>query len=313
MIDRLERLINLVIALRETRRPLAADEIRRRVAGYGQEEYEAFRRMFERDKSDLRALGVPVETVDSGVGEDVEGYRIDPRAYDLPPVEFAEDELAALGLALQATGLMEQAASGLRKLEVAQGDGAPTAQTPVIELALDHPNRSLLTEAQSTRTRVRFTYRRVDGQQSVRVLEPHGMVFRGGHWYVVGRDKDREAIRSFRLDRIVDAVRTAGRAGAFAPPDEPIDVAAVLPPAAEDRVTAVIAASDEMAWRVARRARGEGRVLPDGRRAYDVIAAPDTVLGWVMEEGPDIEVIEPAALRARIHRHLRAAIAGAGA
>lgn len=308
MIERLERLINLVIALRETRRPLPADEIRRRVAGYGQDEYESFRRMFERDKSDLRMLGVPIETAPSATGDDIDGYRIDPQDYDLPPVEFAADELAALGLALQATGLMDEAGTGLRKLAVGQGGAVPRTPDPVIAVAFDGPNRSVLTEAQLTRTRVRFTYRRSDGREDIRVLEPHGMVFRRGRWYVLGRDTDRGAARSFRLDRIVGPVRTTGKAGMFPAPEGPLDVDAVLPPAAEERTVAVIAATQEVAWRLARRARGEGRVLDDGRIAYEVIAAPDDIVAQALEEGPDLEILDPPELRARLRTRLDAVL-----
>ena len=313
MIDRLERLINLVIALRETRRPLPADEIRRRVAGYGQDEYEAFRRMFERDKADLRSLGVPIEAVHGELGDAVEGYRIVPSSYDLPPVGFEGDELAALALAVEATGLTDLAATALRKLDVGRPptDAAPPlptagGRTP-LEVPLEQPHRSLLTEAQLTRTRVRFSYRRADGTASQRTVEPHGMVFRRGHWYLVGHDRERGAVRSFRLDRIEGRVRTVGRAGAFDAPAEPLDVDSVVPETS--RVTAVVAVTDELAWRVARRARGEGRRLPDGRTAYEVTGDADAVVRWMIEEGPDVEVVAPEELRDRVRAHLDGVLA----
>ena len=320
MIDRLERLINLVIALRETRRPLTADEIRRRVAGYGQDEYESFRRMFERDKADLRALGVPVETVLSDMADDVEGYRVDPRAYDLPPITFPDDELAALGLAVQATGLAEEAVTGLRKLEIGRTDHDAAVEVEALRsprsmelsLALDDPDRSRLAEAQLTRTRVRFAYRKSDGTVEDRRVEPHGMVYRRGRWYVVGRDVDRDAVRSFRLDRIASRVRTSGRAGAYEIPERHVEVQDVVPDISVDTVTATLAASDEVAWHVARRARGEGRRLDDGRIAYDVVAPADALVGWVLEEGPDVELIAPGELRVRIRAVLDAVLAEAG-
>lgn len=304
MIDRLERLINLVIALRETRRPLGADEIRRRVAGYGQPEYESFRRMFERDKADLRALGVPVETLPSPSGDDVEGYRIPPDVYDLPAIEFPPEELAVLGVALQATGLLDEGISGLRKVEVAQGRAVRLGD-PAVAVPLADPNRPVLSEAQLTRTRVRFTYRRADGAVSTRLVEPYGMVFRGGQWYVVGRDCGRGARRSFRLDRITDDVRPTGRAGAFEAPDGSLDADAVVPSSGEQRVTARVAVRRSLEWRVARRARGAGRVLPDGRRAYEVVGAPDDLLDWALEDGPEVEVLAPDELRQRVRDHLR--------
>ena len=310
MIDRLERLINLVIALRETRRPLTAEEIRRRVAGYGQDEYASFRRMFERDKSDLRGLGVPVDTVASDSGDDIEGYRIEGRAYDLPAVAFGDDELAALALAVTATGLGDPATRGLRKLEVARGGESSRTHTSAFELALDDPNRSTLSEAQLTRTKVRFTYQRADGESAARLIEPHGMIYRRGHWYVVGRDDDRDAMRSFRLDRIIDAVRTSGRAGAFEPPDESLDVDAVVPHSDDHDIVAVIAVTDELAWRVARRARGSGRELPDGRTAFEVLGHVEGITAWMIEDFPHVEAIGPPELRKHIHGHMVSTLDG---
>ena len=90
-----ERLLNLVIALLYTRKPLTKDAIRQAVRPYTEAPNdEAFDRMFERDKEDLRAMGIPLVTEDIGVFEDEQGYRIDRRDYALPPVELTADERA---------------------------------------------------------------------------------------------------------------------------------------------------------------------------------------------------------------------------
>lgn len=310
MTDRLERLINLVIALRETRRPLPAEEIRRRVAGYGQGEYESFRRMFERDKADLRSLGVPIETMEAPTGDDIEGYRIDPKKYDLPPVTFPPEELTALALAVQATGLMDSALMGLRKLQVGQGatggvfgesEGRdPNQRRPRADARLDveDPNRMILTEAQISRTRVRFTYRRSDGDESVRTVEPHALIFRRGRWYVTGWDHERQARRSFRLDRIIGVVKTSGKARVFEPPKDEVDPGAVVPE--REAVAATVAIPEELAWTVASRSRGEGRLLGDGRVAYQVVADRDAIMAWVFDQAPELEVVAPQELRADI-------------
>lgn len=307
MIDRLERLVNLVIALRETRRPLPASEIHRRVAGYDQVTHESFRRTFERDKADLRAVGVPIETVATTAGEDVEGYRIDPRAYDLPAVELQPDELAAVALALEATGLADTAATGLRKLQVGAGAepgtgvGAPVGWA----LELDDPNRAVLTEAQITRTRVSFEYRRPDGYAAARLVEPHGLVLRAGRWYLRGLDVDRGEVRNFRLDRIDGRVAARGRSGAYDLPDVPLDPEDVVPDGAES-VTATVAATPEIAWQVARRASGEGVELPDGRTGYQVAGRVDDLVRWAIELGPEVEVQTPPELRSEIRARLTA-------
>ena len=99
--QRTERLLNLVIALRATRRGMRRDDLRRAVPQYAASPNEAaFERMFERDKEDLREIGVPIVTVASDVLVDAEdAYRIDAGAYELPPVTLTPAEVAVLGLA----------------------------------------------------------------------------------------------------------------------------------------------------------------------------------------------------------------------
>jgi predicted DNA-binding transcriptional regulator YafY len=313
-VDRLERLINLVIALRETRRPLPADEIRRRVAGYGHDDPEAFRRMFERDKADLRALGVPVDTVPVDVWESEVGYRIDPERYDLPDVDLEPAELAALALAVEATGLGDEARWGLTKLGVATGatvgavTGDPSApvRRPGVGATLDTPHLAELLEAQSTRTPVRFRYRPLGREAAQRTVDPHALVHRRGRWYLVAHDRDRGARRAFRLDRIESRPRPAGPAGAFGPPPQ-AGTDDVLPPPPSDPTIAEVDAAPEVTWQVARRARGEGVAQPDGWTRFRVVVADDDrFVGWLLSLGPDVEVHGPPELRRRVAERLAA-------
>jgi predicted DNA-binding transcriptional regulator YafY len=317
MTDRLERLINLVIALRETRQPMTAGEIRRRVAGYGQDEPEAFRRMFERDKADLRALGVPVETAPLDPWEDRVGYRILPQDYDLPPVQLAPEELAALAVALQATGLADEGASALRKLEVDAGEPRADVRPPTrLEVDLDAPHRDTLMQAQLTRTVVRFPYRPMGRPEDVRTVDPHALVHRGGRWYLVGRDHDRDERRAFRLDRIAGRVRTVGSAGAFdEPPHAGVEDVVPAPPA-DGPPTAEVVAAPAVAWQVARRALGGGQEAPapagaggePWTRFTVVVGDPGAFVSWMLEFGPEAVVAAPEALRARLLASLDATL-----
>jgi len=326
VIGRLERLLNLVIALRETRVPLTAGDVRNRVAGYDQPDAEAFRRTFERDKADLRALGVPVSTAPVDRWDDRVGYRIDPAAYDLPPVRLEPDELAALALALQATGLVDEAGAGLRKLAVdaelalPEDPAAPLLAGPgaapaAIEVELDAPHRAALMQAQLTRTRVRFTYRPTGRPAAARLVDPHALVLRGGRWYLVGHDHDRGERRAFRLDRIAGEVATVGEPWAFAPPAVPVDVDDVVPAApAEGPRRATVLADPAVAWRVAGRAAGGGEPAPGDRTRFSVpVGDPDAFVTWALEFGPDLEVTDPPELRARLVERARAALAAARA
>ena len=101
-ISKVERLVNLVIALLSTRGYITAEKIRSSVAGYSDSpSAEAFSRMFERDKNELRDLGIPLEVGRVSVMDPTEGYRINRDAYALPPVELTPDEAAAVAVATQ--------------------------------------------------------------------------------------------------------------------------------------------------------------------------------------------------------------------
>jgi proteasome accessory factor B len=321
--DRLERLINLVIALRETRIPLPAAEIRRRVAGYGQPDAEAFRRMFERDKADLRAMGVPVETATVSRFDDRVGYRIDPRRYDLPALQLEPAELAALAIAVQATGLSDEAGAGLLKLAVDAGepDAARPGQRIPLEVPLAAPHRAVLMEAQLARQAVRFRYARPGREPGRRTVDPYALVHRRGRWYLVGHDHDRRARRAFRLDRISGTVTTVGEPGAFTPPER-VDVTDVLPPPPEGGpASAEVLASPEIAWLIARGARGAGtagsRDAPGTEGSGDPrtnwtaftipVGDPDTFVSWALSFGPDLEVRGPPELRAAVIERLERA------
>lgn len=225
MADRLERLTNLVAVLLETRRPLTLEEIVERVPGYPPER-ESYRRQFERDKSTLREIGVPISLEALYAFDQETGYRIHKEDYELPPLELTDDERVALHLAVTAVRLegTDSPAGGagrdaLLKLGGLEGVAAPTLDS--IAALPDVPALPALFDAYRRRARVTFTYR-----GGPRRLDPYGILFRNGHWYVVGFDADRDAIRAFRADRIESGIE-AGAGGAFERPD-PFDPASAL-------------------------------------------------------------------------------------
>ncbi|MGH9039610.1 MAG: helix-turn-helix transcriptional regulator [Acidimicrobiia bacterium] len=207
MADRLERLTNLIAVLLDTGRPLTLEEIADRVPGYPPDP-NTRRRQFERDKATLRDIGVPISLEALYAFDHETGYRIHRRDYELPPLDLTDAERVALHLAVTAVGLEGgEGRHALWKLGGAEGTGAaPLAALPTV------PALALLFDAYRRRAEVRFTYRGED-----RRLCPYGIVFRNGHWYAVGHDPDRGAIRAFRADRIEGEV-DPGPAGTFEPP-----------------------------------------------------------------------------------------------
>jgi predicted DNA-binding transcriptional regulator YafY len=232
MADRLERLTNLVAVLLDTRRPLTLEEIVERVPGYPGER-ESYRRQFERDKSTLREIGVPISLEAIHAFEQESGYRINREDYELPALDLTEDERIALHLAVTAVRLEGGAAGespagaagreALLKLGGFEGRAAPALDS--VAALPDVPALPALFDAYRHRARVTFRYR-----GGTRCLEPYGILFRNGHWYAVGNDCDRQAIRAFRADRIESAIdagaprsfeRPAGFDPASALRDEP--------------------------------------------------------------------------------------------
>jgi proteasome accessory factor B len=207
MVDRLERLTNLVALLLNTPRPLTLDEIVMRIEGYPNEP-ESRRQAFERDKRLLRDEGVPMETVHGDEGK--AAYRIVADEYYLPDLKLTDDELVALNLAVAAVHLEGGSArEALWAFGDAPVDGVPAlAALPVIDAL---PS---LFDGTRRRATVSFAYR---GQP--RTLEPWGLFFRDGNWYVAGRDVDRGEERVFRADRIQGDVEV-GQPDAFVPPEK---------------------------------------------------------------------------------------------
>ncbi|MEV6346341.1 WYL domain-containing protein [Actinoplanes sp. NPDC051851] len=226
---RTERLVNLVICLLSTRRFLTAAQIALTVPGYEHDpedpkDHEAFQRKFERDKAELRELGVPLETGTASIFDQEPGYRIAQREYALPDILLAPDEAAAVGIAArlwQHAGLAAAASSGLAKLRAAGVEVDPQATLGVEPVVTVDPAFGPLTAAARERRTVSFQYRVPEGDEATtRRLEPWGVVCWRGRWYVVGHDRDRDATRCFRLSRIVaGVVKATGRPDAFTPPE----------------------------------------------------------------------------------------------
>jgi proteasome accessory factor B len=232
---RTERLLNLVFCLMAARRAVSRSAIQSSVPGYaGDQGDAAFERMFERDKDELRQMGIPVETVVDTNGE-VEGYRIKAESYRLEPIAFTPDELRVIALAAQVWDeaiLGPAAMTALRKIEAAQQAAPVTPGDLRVSVQLAAADQALMPLLQAVRERrsVTFAYRgAADDAPSSRRLDPWGVVSREGRWYVIGHDHDRKAPRSFRLSRIEGPVQV--RAAAQTVHRDPqLDLAALLVP-----------------------------------------------------------------------------------
>ncbi|MCW2899838.1 MAG: DeoR family transcriptional regulator [Streptosporangiaceae bacterium] len=309
-----ERLLSLVVCLLATRRYLTAEQIRRAVPGYPGSG-EAFKRMFERDKEELRELGIPLEV--GSDGEEETGYRIPPQAYELPELHLAPDEAAVLGLAArvwQRASLAEAASGALLKLRAAGIDTDGSAAFGIEpRVDTDEPAFPALWEAVRDGHPVAFDYQGV-GRATMqrRHLEPWGVVSRHGRWYVVGHDRDRDGVRVFRLSRIAGDVTPDGPARSVAVPPG-VDVRKLAfdrgEPPAEPR-TATVRLRKGAAEGVRRWARGLRPVDAAWDEAALEFHEVDRFVPFLARFADDVVVIDPPDVRDAVIHQLKAVLAG---
>jgi len=312
-----ERLLSLVVCLLSAGRFLSATQIRAAVPGYP-DSFDAFKRMFERDKDELRELGIPLETGTNSAADDEAGYRISRQAYMLPEIRLEPDEAAVLGLAARVwrqAELAGAAAGGLLKLRAAGIDAEETTQ-PGIEPRLQAGEAAFapLWEAVRDRRPVTFAYRAA-GRSSPqsRRLEPWGVVNRHGRWYVAGHDLDRAEVRVFRLGRIDGPVSFAGPPGAVTVPAgtdvrETVRAWDADPPAVR---TAVVRLRHGAGHGLRQRATG---CRPDPQDpGWDLVDLSFSDVGWFADHiasfGADVVAVEPADLREAVIGRLKGVLA----
>ncbi|ANY10402.1 helix-turn-helix transcriptional regulator [Pseudonocardia sp. HH130630-07] len=305
---RAERLVNLVLCLMSTRQYLPADRIRATVPGYAEAATdEAFFRMFERDKSELRELGVPLETGFTSAFDTVEGYRIARADYELPAVELAPDEATAVALAGNLWNSPDLAGAAHGALVKLRAAGVEVAETPAATVRpgphAGEPALAPLLAATRAGRAVTFDHRRGGpaDPSSARTVEPWGVVSYRGRWYLVGHDRDRDDVRCFRLSRITGAVRATGPEGAVRIPDG-VDLRGVVRDSAGPRPvsgTARVWVAQGRAAGLRRTGRERAPHSHDGHPGTLVeidVRDPSIVARWLAGHGPDVAVLDPPEL-----------------
>jgi predicted DNA-binding transcriptional regulator YafY len=237
--DRSKRLLDLVMLLLRARTPVTYREIREQFPGYQTHNAEAGLRAFERDKADLLELGVPIRYITPEEDDSLEdgGYVIDLKRFRLPEVRLTADEVSALVLAASVARAIPGGTYpkivdlALRKLafDLPEKPDTPTelfdtgrGPSPVLvhfpeANPQNAPNAKHMGEVFATleaatrfRKRVTMTYQAAgNGMTSRRDVDPYGLVYRESAWYLVGWCHLRREVRSFRVDRIAEAVMAA--------------------------------------------------------------------------------------------------------
>jgi proteasome accessory factor B len=318
-ISKVERLMNLVIALLSTRSFITADRIRETVYGYADSPSdEAFSRMFERDKNELRDLGIPLETGRVSQFDPTEGYRINREAYALPAVELTADEAAAVAVATQlwespelitATqgALLKLRAAGV-DVDAADAGVAITSTAALPSMRGSEEVLGILLSAIDSGQAVQFRHRPTRSEPyTTRTVEPWGVVTDRGRWYLVGHDRDRDATRTFRLSRIGAEVTAIGPPGAVKKPDG-VNLREIVARVVSDPPTGTQARvwlADGRATALRRQATVVGP-LTLGGRAGDEIIVDLGMTDRLARYGADAVALEPQSLRDDVLARLRA-------
>lgn len=316
--------MNLLIALRAARGWTDRDDLRRSISDYADLDDAAFDRQFSRDKAALEAMGIAISMTSwddpftDGTGY---GYRIDDADYALTRIDFTPAEAAVVSVTqslLADTALAADARSALNKLRgLGEGfasppDGRAAEPGTVVPAHVAGTAFAGLLRAVEARRAVAFDYRRPGAETARRTLEPYALLTRGDRTYVVGRDVDRDAIRTFRLSRIRGRLRNAPRRrdGDYTVPDDFVASEYVRrdpAPAAASALTPV-----DVAIAVA-----PGRALPLRESAHDscppvAAESPRVPHGWdvlglriadeaafaerLLHFSPSVVVLEPESL-----------------
>lgn len=302
--------MNLVIALMVSRQFLTKSRIRHIVSGYQGQSDGAFERMFERDKRELRELGIRLETGSFDRFGDEEGYRILRDDVELPSLDLSIDEAALLNVAAQVwdhLGLARESTSAVAKLKAA-GVDADTEAFAITEPTIAVRDQCFddIWEAVTRRHPIRFEYRRPRAQPDTRSLQPWALLSWYGSWYVIGHDTDRDDTRVFRLSRITGQVETTGTPGQYRIPDD-LDVHALATQtfarSPSNRATVLVREGKAVALRrAAERSEPSGNGMDRVTLGYwDADQLADDIAGFgddVIIEGPD-EVRELVIARLR--------------
>jgi proteasome accessory factor B len=353
--EKLQRWVDLLAALLVRHTPANFETLAPDVPGYDLAggKRESVLRTFERDKDELRRFGVPIETVIDSEGE-LEGYRLERKKFYLPflmvaarerqpapprppasygyrmleTLAFEPDELEAIAAAAARVRMLgdpllaSEAEAAIRKLALDLPLGAVVEARGVRDIIVP-PRRTpepamfeRLSDALSRRKRVDFIYYTIGrGEHAPRTVEPYGVFFVSSHWYLAGRDIERDAVRNFRLSRISQVKVNSNRSQS---PDYEIPATFVLREHAQAREPWEIGDGDAREAIVefvastgaTEAARRLGQPVPaaNGRRRYEVRRV-DAFARWLLSFGGDARPVSPPDLVATYERIVGATLA----
>ncbi len=328
--EKLIRQLSLLSFLLSKPRPFTAQEIQESVEGYWGMTDDTFTRRFNGDRHDLGKVGIEIRVLTGSDAADVgeqQLYLLRQDDFRLPEIDLTPEELTALSMALAALDGRFAYARPLRLALTAICHGRqdaleeqfgllPVALAPDEDARRAGKQLARLEDAVARGRTVTFSYPVSEQDASLmdRTLDPYNLFFIDGHWYVVGRDHLRDAIRTFRVTRINGPVKfvTEKNRDFNRPADYDPAAYGARPPwlLGPVRGTATISVGDDMAWYVERLAP-HVHALPGGDDTCTLFEMPyadaGLLLSWVAGLGSCGELLAPTQLRDELIDGLRKA------
>lgn len=301
-----ERLINLTLALLASKRYLSKAEILRNIPGY-EGSPETKERMFERDKDDLRSLGIQIDVNNfDPLFEDEQGYLIKSDSFQFAENEFTKEELLLLTMAANLwhdSAVEIDSQNALLKIQSLSGPVEnDMTTTPTLRITEDWQLLVSIFTAVQNKQILEFSYR---GKK--RQVNPYGLYSSKGFWYLIAFEIN--VIKSFKLVRIEGEVDLIGEKDAF---EKPVyfNVGNFL----KEESNSVSLVSKLQVRKGAALSLRNKFTVKDLDSEWDLMDIPYTneqeLLEMVLWHGTDLKLIEPAALRQLLVANLESYLNG---
>ncbi len=328
--EKLIRQLSLISYLMAERRPVTAHEIRRDVEGYSGMNEDAFARRFYADRSELESLNIhlTVERPADG-GAEQENYSLRSQNFHLQPIEFTDQELAALQTALHLLDGEFAYAEPLRLAlqQITWGRPSPLRAPEQLSVALGitasaggHELSHRLAKIETAifrKKRISFDYYTMGRDEvSHREVDPYHLLFQGGEFYLLGFSHERGAIRVFKLSRIQGKVSysTKSEHDFKRPSDfDPRQYASRAEwQLGEHKGVAEILISSRIAWQIQRHFGRYGDIRPASPTEggpEDIVfltpyASERSIIAWVLGLGEQARVLSPRSLARQLQDRL---------
>ncbi len=301
-----ERLINLTLALLASKRYLSKAEILRNIPGY-EGSPETKERMFERDKDDLRSLGIQIDVNNfDPLFEDEQGYLIKSDSFQFAENEFTKEELLLLTMAANLwhdSAVEIDSQNALLKIQSLSGPVEnDMTTTPTLRITEDWQLLVSIFTAVQNKQILEFSYR---GKK--RQVNPYGLYSSKGFWYLIAFEIN--VIKSFKLVRIEGEVDLIGEKDAFEKPVN-FNIGNFL----KEESNSVSLVSRLQVRKGAALSLRNKFTVKDLDSEWDLMDIPYTneqeLLEMVLWHGTDLKLIEPAALRQLLVANLESYLNG---